>query len=59
MHLVEARVDLSRVAGRPVGGPARSLNVHPNGMLVSMPITTAIIPALMTCRASNGDFTIR
>ena len=36
-----------------------SFIVQPNGTDVSMPITTAIFPALITLRASNGDFTIR
>ena len=41
------------------GRSAELLTVHPNGTLVSMPITTAIFPALMTWRASNGSVTIR
>ena len=36
-----------------------SFMVHPNTTLVSMPITTAIFPALMTSRASNGSVTTR
>ena len=34
--------------------PGSALNVQPNGTLVSMPITTAILPALMTWRACHG-----
>ena len=33
--------------------------VQPNGTEVSMPMTTASLPWLMTWRASHGDFTIR
>ena len=33
--------------------------VQPNGTDVSMPMTTASLPWLMTSRASQGDFTIR
>jgi hypothetical protein len=40
----------------PVGS---ALNVQPNGTLVSMPMITAILPALITFRAWNGVFTIR
>ncbi len=36
-----------------------SLIVQPKGTLVSMPMTTAILPALITRRASNGSVTIR
>ena len=36
-----------------------SFIVQPNGTLVSMPMTTAIFPALITLRAWNGFFTIR
>ena len=32
---------------------------QPNGTEVSMPMTTAIFPALITFRAWNGLFTIR
>ena len=39
--------------------PGSALNVQPNGTLVSMPITTASFPALITRRASNGFVTIR
>jgi hypothetical protein len=35
------------------------LEVQPNGTLVSMPMTTAIFPALITLRAWNGSVTIR
>ena len=33
--------------------------VQPNGTEVSMPMITAIFPALITCRAWNGSVTIR
>ena len=33
--------------------------VHPNGTEVSMPITTASLPALMTRRAEVGVVTMR
>ena len=33
--------------------------VHPNGTEVSMPITTASLPALMTLRAWSGEVTMR
>ena len=33
--------------------------MQPNGTLVSMPMTTAIFPALITFRAWNGFLTIR
>jgi hypothetical protein len=36
-----------------------SFIVQPKGTLVSIPITTAILPALMTLRAWNGVVTIR
>ena len=36
-----------------------SFIVQPKGTEVSMPMTTAILPWLMTWRASKGDFTIR
>lgn len=36
-----------------------SFIVQPNGTLVSMPMTTAIFPALMTLRAWKGLVTIR
>ena len=39
--------------------PSTALNVQPNGTLVSMPMTTAILPALITLRACHGFFTIR
>ena len=56
MHLVELPVDL---AGRMQASRRSSLIVQPNGTLVSMPMTTAILPALITRRASNGSVTIR
>ncbi len=39
--------------------PSTALNVQPNGTLVSMPMTTAIFPALITLRACHGLLTIR
>ena len=39
--------------------PPTYLKVQPKGTLVSMPMTTASLPSLMTSRASHGDFTIR
>ena len=33
--------------------------MHPKTTLVSMPMTTAIFPALMTFRASKGSVTMR
>ena len=47
VHLVELPVDRPWRC-RPAG---RSLIVQPNGTLVSMPMTTAIFPALITRRA--------
>ena len=39
--------------------PGCRLNVQPKGTLVSMPMTTAILPSLITLRASHGLRTIR
>ena len=39
--------------------PGSALNVQPKGTLVSMPMITAIFPALITLRAWNGFVTIR
>ena len=36
-----------------------SFSVQPNGTEVSMPMTTASLPALITLRASSGLRTIR
>ena len=54
-HLVELAVDVGR--SQQVG--TSSFIVHPNGTEVSMPMTTAIFPALITFRAWNGLLTIR
>ena len=54
VHLVELAVDVG--VGRR---EASSFIVQPNGTEVSMPMTTAIFPALITLRAWNGFVTIR
>ena len=50
-------MDAALHAGRSL--PATALNVQPNGTLVSMPMTTAILPWLITRRASQGLRTMR